>query len=296
MEATPFFNRGPSPLAKLVIFSLLSITMMLTDAYFSYLNPVRKAISFLMHPLEEAVTEPFRFYPTISHFFVTHGALMQENQTLRSRELLQAAKLTRMAALEMENRHLRAMLDIRETLHSPSIAAEIIHTGQDPFAQRVLIDKGTVHGITDGDAVMDNAGIIGQVTRAMPLDSEVTLITDKDQTTPVESLQSGVRAIVVGHGGDSELEIPFMPVNTPIKEGEWFVTSGIDGVYPRGIPVAIVTRVERNAAYAFARITCRPVAGPNRYRQVLVVGPDQPQLRPPRQEAAKVHDANSVKP
>lgn len=296
MEATPFFNRGPSPLAKLVIFSLLSIAMMLTDAYFSYLNPVRKAISFLMHPLEEVVTEPFRFYPTISHFFVTHGEIVKENQDLRSRELLQAAKLTRLAALEMENRHLRAMLQIRETLHSPSIAAEIIHTGQDPFVQRVLIDKGTVHSVNDGDAVMDNAGIIGQVTRAMPLDSEVTLITDKDQTTPVESLQSGVRGIVVGHGGDSELEIPFMPVNTAIKEGDWFVTSGIDGVYPRGIPVAIVTRVERNAAYAFARITCRPVAGPNRYRQVLVVGPDQPQLRAPKPAPAASHAAKPAKP
>lgn len=289
MEATPFFKRGPSPLAQLVIFSLLSVALMMTDAYLAYLKPVRQAIAVVLHPMEQAITEPFRLYPKISSFFVTHGQLLQENQALQEKQLIQAAKLTRLAALEMENRHLRALLQLREKTQAAGIAAEIVQTSQDPFAQRVLIDKGLVHGIQEGSAVLDNVGVVGQLTRAMPLTSEVTLITDKDQTVPVESLQSGARAIVVGHGRGGELEIPFMPVNTPIKEGDWFVTSGIDGVYPRGIPVAIVTRVERDSAYAFAKISCKPAAGPNNHRQVLIAGPDITHLRPPTRQTQPNH-------
>jgi rod shape-determining protein MreC len=160
--------------------------------------------------------------------------------------------------------------------------AEVLYAGRDPFTRRVIIDKGQQGDLKAGQPVIDEIGVLGQVTRVYPWLAEVTLITDKDQVVPVQNLRNGLRAVLAGTGNDGELELKFIPLNADFQNGDQLVTSGIDGVYPPGLPVAAVSNVERNAAYLFARITCKPLAGVSSHAQVLVVNwenkaPERPQ-------------------
>ncbi len=150
----------------------------------------------------------------------------------------------------------------------------------------MVIDKGSQSGIQAGEPVIDDVGVIGQVTRVYLLMSEVTLLSDKDQAIPLQVLRTGLRAIAYGGAEGGMLDLRFMPANADIRNGDVLVTSGIDGTYPPGLPVATVARIERDAAYAFARITLAPTAGIDRYRQVLVLS-NEANAPPPRSGASR---------
>ena len=169
-------------------------------------------------------------------------------------------------ALIAENQHLRQLLEMRERAEQTSTAAEILYVGRDPFSRKVIVDKGSSQDIEEGAAVVDDTGLIGQVTRVFPWTAEVALITDKEQAVPVQVVRSGLRGVMFGIGYDGALDLRFMPVNADIQNGDVLVTSGIDGIYPPGLPVAVVSNIERNAAYPFARITCTPAAGRQQLR------------------------------
>jgi rod shape-determining protein MreC len=162
---------------------------------------------------------------------------------------------------------------VQQRYGDTAIPVEILYTERDPFSRKITVDKGTIQHIQAGQAVVDDVGVVGQVTRVSPLSSEITLLTDKEQAIPVEVVRNGLRAIAFGHGRDGTLELPFMPVNADIQNGDQLVTSGIDGTYPAGLPVAVVSKIERNAAFAFAKIACQPSAGVERHRQLLILVP-----------------------
>ena len=149
--------------------------------------------------------------------------------------------------------------------------AEILRIPRDPFNRKVMLDKGNQSGIQPGQVVVDDTGVVGQITRSYPWVSEVTLITDKDHSVPVQVVRNGLRSVVSGTGKDDSLELRYMAGNTDIQEGDSLVTSGIDGVYPPGLPVAVVSKIERNSTYVFARVTCTPVAGVANHRQLLIL-------------------------
>ncbi|HEX7954702.1 MAG TPA: rod shape-determining protein MreC, partial [Burkholderiales bacterium] len=184
---------------------------------------------------------------------------------------LHAGQLQSQQSLIAENQHLRQLLDLRERTEQTSTVAEILYVGRDPFTRKVIIDKGSSQGIEEGAAVVDDSGLIGQVTRTFPWTAEISLISDREQVVPAQVVRNGLRAVVFGVGYDGALDLRFMPVNADVENGDVLVTSGIDGVYPAGLPVAIVSNIERNAAYPFAKITCTPAAGTNRNRQVMVL-------------------------
>ncbi|HEY6280660.1 MAG TPA: rod shape-determining protein MreC [Burkholderiales bacterium] len=265
------FKRGPSPLTRLVFFTLLSLLLFITDARFKYLETFRLSLSVVIYPLQKLATAPGLILDRVSDFFATHSYLTDENTRLSQQNLLNAAQLQRYQALEEDNNRLRRLLNARDGFQGKATLAEILYSGRDLFSRRIVIDKGRQSDIKPGQAVVDDIGVIGQVTRAYPFVSEVTLITDKEQTVPVEVVRNGLRAVVFGAGESGELELRYMPVNVEIQTGDELVTSGIDGTYPYGLPVAVVSKIERNAAYAFARIHCTPNAGVDRHRQVLVL-------------------------
>jgi len=149
--------------------------------------------------------------------------------------------------------------------------AEIVYAERDVFKRKVLINKGADANVQTGQVAMDDNGIVGQVTRVYPWLSEITLITEKDHAVPVQVLRNGLRTIVFGAGDTSQLSLRYMPVSSDIQNGDVLVTSGIDGVYPPGIPVARVEKIERDAAYPFARVTCLPVAGVDKHRHLLIL-------------------------
>ncbi len=275
MEHTPppLFRTGPTPLARLMIFSLLSIVLLIADARFNYLTYLRQITAVIVYPLQRLAAAPIVISGHIADFFVTHGALRADNQQLTQKNLELAREAQQTRALQLENAHLRGLLSVRERVTAQSIAAEILYAARDPFARKVMIDQGLQRDIEPGRPVVDHVGVIGQVTRVYPWLSEVTLITDKGHLVPVMNVRTGLRAVLAGTGDDGKLELRFIPLAADFQNGDQLVTSGIDGIYPPGLPVAEVTKVERNTALLFANITCKPVAGVNNHAQVLVLGP-----------------------
>jgi rod shape-determining protein MreC len=267
----PFFKRGPSLLTRFTFFSLLSVVLLVADARFNYLQLARQGIAAVVYPLERLSSLPAAITSRIGDFFVTQSQLQRDNEQLRHKQLLDSAALHAGKSLESENQHLRQLLELRERLPREFIAAEMVYSNRDPFTRRVVLDKGFQHGVRAGQAVVDEAGVVGQVTRVFPWVSEVTLVTDREQAIPIQSVRTGLRGVTFGIGYDGTLELRFMPVNADIQNGDLLVTSGIDGTYPPGLPVAVVSNVERNAAYPFARITCTPAASVTSFTQVLIV-------------------------
>jgi len=293
-QPPPFFKTGPTPLARLLIFSLLSFVLLFTDARFKYLEPLRHIVSIAVYPLQRIANAPIGIANRAGEFFVTHSALRAENAQLAQQNLENTIVLQQHKSLLAENVHLRELLDARERIKVHSTLAEILYAARDPFTRKIIIDKGFQHDILSGQPVIDHVGVIGQVTRVYPWLSEVTLITDKGQVVPVQNLRNGLRSVLTGTGADGVLELKFIPLNADFQNGDRLVTSGIDGVYPPGLPVAEVTDVERNSAYLFARIRCKPLAGVNNHGQILVVrqesgAPERPaeEAKPQRGKKAK---------
>ena len=221
----------------------------------------------------------------VSGYFSSQSQLQEENAGLRAQLLAQSQEAQRLAAAAAEAAQLRTLVGAAERLEYRTTPAEILYSGRDPYARKVIIDKGGQHGILAGQPVVDDRGVLGQVTRAHPLVAEVTLLTDKDQAIPVQVVRNGLRAVAFGAGLSGALEIRFMASNAEIQNGDRLVTSGIDGTYPPGLPVGTVTRIERDAAQSFARIVCEPAAGVDRHRFVLVLANQVKQ--PPYPEAAE---------
>lgn len=287
MEHTPppFFKTGPSATARLIFFAVLSLALLVTDARFKYLAGLREVASVIVYPLQRIAIAPAVVARRAAEFFVSNAALREENARLAQESLNNAARLVQFQALQAENNHLRGLLATRERIDNEVRAAEILYAARDPFSRKIVLDQGSQQDIKEGQPVIDERGVVGQVTRVYPWVSEVTLITDKNHLVPVLNPRNGLRAVLGGTGNDGVLELKFVPLNADFQTGDRLVTSGIDGVYPPGLPVAEIANVERNAAYLFARIYCRPLAGVNSYTQVLVVGAARPIPERPPEEA-----------
>ena len=266
-----FFYRGPSPFVRLLFFSVLALAIMVADARFRALDLARAAVATITYPLQQAALAPGDILRRIGDFFVTQNKLQRENVELKQSVLKKSEELQRMSLMESELANLRKLLGARALIQENSTLAEILHSGRNPFRRKVIVDKGAKDDIQLGEAVISADGVLGQVTAVFPFTSEVTLLTDKNQAVPVMLRRNGLRAVVFGNGRDGTLDLPFIPLNADVQNGDMLVTSGIDGTYPAGLFIAKVTNIERNATSAFARITCTPVAGIDQDRHVLVL-------------------------
>lgn len=284
-QAPPFFKTGPTPLTRLLIFAFVSLALLVTDARFKYLDTLRQIAAVIVYPLQRIATAPASIARRAGDFFVTHSSLRNENARLVQKSLASAALLQQFESVRAENAQLRALLGAREKVAVKSLLAEVLYAARDPFSRKIVVDKGSRQEVTGGQPVIDQFGVIGQVTRVYPWLSEVTLITEKDHLVPVLNVRNGLRAVLAGTGTDGALELRFVPLNADFQNGDRLVTSGIDGVYPPGLPVAEISNVERSAAFLFARITCKPLAGVNANLHVLIVSAERqiPQ-RPPEEE------------
>lgn len=269
--APAFFVRGPSPLARLTFFTALSLALMATDSRLNYLSSFRQQLVTLLHPLQVLANAPSNAYQFSQIYFSTHFALLNENKQLKQQALTLNANLQQLNTLKRENDHLRQLLEAQQNLTPASTLAEIEYVGRDAFTRKIIVNRGSNHHIMTGAAAVDAKGVIGQVTRTYPSSSEVTLITDKSLSIPVQIERNGLRAIAFGHGRDNTLDLPYLPANVDIKRGDKLVTSGIDGIYPTGLTVAVVSEITSYADSPFARIVCVPAAGTESNRHVLLV-------------------------
>ena len=280
----PFFKRGPAPLALLSFYVALASALFVLDLRFHALDLLRQVVSLATDPLQRLAQAPIRLLTNGSDYFVTLESAQEENRALKAAQLSLAPALARLAELEAENDRLRRLLALQPREKSIGQVARILYTARDPFARRVYIDKGMQQGLVAGQPVIDEAGIVGQVTRVFPFSAEVTLVTDKNQAVPVLVLRTGQRSVTFGMG-DGQVELKYMPANADVEVGDVLVTSGLDGVYLPGFPVARVAHVERDSAYAFARIVATPLAAVESHTLVMVLAPRQPlPPRPPEPE------------
>ena len=289
----PFFKRGPTPLVRLLLCSLLSIALLIADARYRYLDDVRRVAAVIVYPLQRLAAAPGEMLARIGEFFVAQSTLHDSNLRLAEQNLLTGAKLQKYNALAAENAYLRELLAARQRFPERTIAAEVLYSGRDPFTRKIIIDKGEQHGIKAGQPAIDQLGVIGQVTRVYPWLAEITLVTDKEQMVPVQNVRNGLRAVLGGTGSTDQLELKFIPLNADFQNGDQLATSGIDGVYPPGLPVAAVSNVERNAAYLFARIICKPVAGVSSHNQLLVLNWENTTPQRPAEEEKSLRPKKS---
>lgn len=266
----PFFNRGPGPLVRLFFFVSASLILLVVDLRFHSLEWIRLSIATAIWPVQRVAWMPIDAAGDVAHYFVRQSALEQQNAKLRHERIEASQSLLRQRHLEDENQRLRILLDMRARQPVTGRVAEIIYAARDPFARRVFIDKGLQHGVRDGQVVVDEKGVLGQVIRSFPLTAEVSLLTDKRQAIPVQVQRNGLRSVLSGAGG-GRMELRFLAGSADVKVGDVLVTSGLDGVYLAGLPVARVVKVERDNAYVFARIACEPMAGIEQHGLVLVL-------------------------
>ena len=269
-QPPPIFKRGPAPIARLFAFVIVCLVLLVADLRFRYLEVMRDALSVVTYPVQMAAATPADFVLNASRYFATLIEVQRENADLRHQQLSAGERLLRFELLELENQRLRELLDMSRRIEVKSIAADILYNAPDPFARKVILDRGAQQGVEAGLAVVDAQGVVGQVTRVHPVQSEVTLLTDRNQSIPVSVLRSGVRGVLFG-SGQGGLEMRFVLADADVREGDQLVTSGLDGVFVPGLPVAKVVGVDR-ASDAFARIECEPLAALETSVQVLVIG------------------------
>lgn len=281
----PFFKRGPAPLVRLFFFASLSVALLVIDARFRYVEGLRSWVALAAYPLQRISTAPVDFAAGIGEYFSTQAQLVADNEQLRATALAYSLDAQRFQAAQAEADQLRRLIGAAERLAVRAIPAEVLYVGRDPYSRKVFIDRGATQGVRPGSAVADEAGVVGQVTRVHPLVSEVTLLTDRDHAVPVQVVRNGLRAVAFGGGASGMLELRFMSAVADIQDGDRLVTSGIDGIYPAGLPVASVVRIEREAEHTFARAICTPVAGIDRGRYVLVLASESARAALPEDNA-----------
>jgi rod shape-determining protein MreC len=280
----PFFRQGTSALTKLLFFSALAILLMVADTRFKVTQPVRATVATLLQPLDRTLGVPVQAWEAAREYMRgLQGALAAEAAARRELAVL-AERAARLEQVSEENQRLRALLELRPALTVRSQPAEILYEAADPYSRKVIIDRGAQQGVVAGSPVINEAGVLGQVTRVYPLSAEVTLLTDKDASIPVLNSRTQARSAVFGAAEGSKQpgpEMRFMAGNADVQVGDLLTTSGVDGIYPPGLKVATIASIERAGEQGFARIALRPVASSDAVRHVLVLEPLLTQL-PPR--------------
>ena len=274
-EPPAFFRQGPSAFSRLLVFSALALLVMVADARFHVMQPLRSAVSVLLYPVQWLALRPLLLAESARS---TLGALTGNEAditSLRQQLSIQSQRAQLTEQLLLENRRLRELLALQQRLDRPALAAQVLYDAADPYTRKVILDKGEAQGLRLGAPVVDERGVLGQVTRLFPLVSEVTLVTDRDHAIPVQNARTGARGVAYGDTSThaDALELRFMAANAVVAVGDLLTTSGVDGVYPPGLPVARIEKVERRTDAVFARIYCVPLALVAGAAQVLVLAP-----------------------
>jgi rod shape-determining protein MreC len=293
----PFFRQGPSSLTKLSFCSALAVLLMVADARFTITQPIRATVATLLYPLQRALLMPVEALGGGRDYLGGLARAIAAEEAARAELARQAERAQRTDQLALENARLRALLELRPTLSVRSQAAEILYEAADPYSRKVIIDRGVTHNVILGSPVINEAGVLGQVTRVYLQSAEVTLLTDRDAAIPVLNSRTQVRSAAFGGttGGPGLLEMRFMAGNADVQIGDTLTTSGVDGVYPPGLKVASVAKIDRKIDSGFARIVLQPAAQSDGVRHVLVLEPTGARL-PPRPQAAASESGAASRP
>ncbi len=271
----PFFKQGPTSLSKLLLLSALALFLMVADKRFEFGKIVRVSLATVLSPITNVVLKPVVAIQDGFKYLDKLSSIKLSEQDAHSKLLQLSQRANQVETLALENTRLRQLLSLKETLSTPSQAAEVLYDAIDPYSRKIIVDKGSMHAVQLGSPVIDELGVLGQVVRVFPLTSEVAMIIDREQTTPVLNTRTGVRSVAYGNPSASGdiLELRFISGNADVLAGDVLTTSGVDGVYPAGLQVAKIEKIERRADSGFAKILCAPKANVLGAKHVMILNP-----------------------
>jgi len=280
----PIFSQRQSLVTRFVLLIILSLAVLCLDHRYQVLSPARQWLSVAATPVLFLADLPGRLWGTASQAVISRSELLRENARLKARNLILEQQVQKLASLTAQNIHLKELLNSSELVGEQVLVAEVVGVDPDPFRHRVTINKGSVDGVYEGQAILDAHGVMGQVVEVSPVSSRVLMLTDMSARIPVQNNRTKYRATAAGSGRKDRLELLYIPVTGDFREGDLLTTSGLGGTFPEGYPVGIVTRVGYNSGDAFASIEVQPLAETNRSRFVLLVFREVIDLNEPIEE------------
>jgi rod shape-determining protein MreC len=290
----PFFRQGPSAITKLAFFAALAVFLMAADSRWRVVAPLRSALATALLPVQQALAVPVALATQGASYLQGVKDAQGAESAARAQLARQSERASRVETLSTENVRLRALLDLQPALQAKAIAAELLYEAGDPYSRKLFINRGSRAGVVAGAPVINESGVLGQVTEVYPLSAVVTLLVDRDAAIPVLNTRSQQRGAAFGGAeGGSAMELRFMAGNADVQVGDLLTTSGVDGVYPPGLMVARVSRVERRSDAGFARIVLLPTAAMDNLRHLLVLEPLALQM--PARPAAALPDASAAR-
>jgi len=268
------FKHGPTIEARLVVLGFLALALLLVDARWSTLEPVRQGISIALYPFQRVMLAPRDGIERVKGWVDAANELRIEKEALQHQRIELAQMATHAAQLAAENEQLRRLLNVPDTVTQPAIAVEVLFEPTSAFNHHLVFNKGSNSGIRPGMPVIDEGGVVGQIVRVTPFTSEAALVNDDKLSVPVQVLRNGLRLIAFGGGADGKMEVRYLTAGADIQPGDELVTSGIGVLFPAGLPVARVDSVHRDSATGFAMALATPLAHPERHRHFLVLQVD----------------------
>lgn len=265
------FKRGPSVDVRLFLLLVLSLALLVVDARSSLLAPVRETLAVAIYPFQRLALAPRDAMDYIDSWRHAATLARDERDALRRQHIEMAQLSTHAAQLATENEQLRRLLNISEEISQHSVAVEVFYVPPNIFNHRLVFNKGTSDGIQPGMPVIDEGGVVGQIVRVTPYTSEAALLIDDQVSIPVQVLRNGLRLIAFGSNEVGKIEVRYLTASADVHEGDILVTSGIGGLFPAGLPVARVEKVDRDPGTGFAIAIAQPLSHPERYRHFLVL-------------------------
>uniref|UniRef100_UPI00333E61A1 rod shape-determining protein MreC n=1 Tax=Castellaniella defragrans TaxID=75697 RepID=UPI00333E61A1 len=281
------FKHGPSADVRLFLLLILSLTLLVVDARSALLAPVRQALAVAIYPFQRVALAPRDVIDYIDSWTQAAALARDERDALRRQRIEMAQLSTHAAQLTAENEQLRRLLNISEEIPQQSVAVEVFYVPPNAFSHRLVFNKGARDGIQPGMPVIDEGGVVGQIVRVTPFSSEAALLIDDQVSIPVQVLRNGLRLIAFGSNEVGKIEVRYLTASADVREDDTLVTSGIGGLFPAGLPVGRVEKVDRDPGTGFAMAVAQPLSHPERYRHFLVLKVD---VSDARQSAAEAPD------
>ena len=272
-RSSKLFNKGPSLLSKFLLISLISIVLMGIDFRFHYLKNIRQTTNVFTKPFHAFLNLPSNLYDFTTQYFSNQSQLIHENEILKLDMDRLKADLQRLDFIDQENDQLKNLLEVKNAHKFKTEAVSIIYSRFDPFNQKIIIDGGQNKNFQAGQPVIDALGLVGQISSVFPETSEVVLLIDKKMSVPIQIQRNGLRAITNGNGQNEMITLSYLPHSVDVIQGDILKTSGIDTIYPEGLAVAEVIKINNDLKLPFAKIICKPIASIRNFNHLLVVMP-----------------------
>lgn len=267
----PIFSRGPSLQLRLFLAVIAAIGLIVADSRLGTFVKIRNYMDTAVSPFYFLANGPRKVLDSVSETLATRQQLELENRALRQELLLKNSDILLLGQFKQENARLRELLGspLRQDEHK--MVTQVISTGSDPYSDQLVIDKGSDNGVYEGQPVISDKGVVGQVVAVAKVTSRVLLICDASHALPIQVLRNDIRVIAAGSGCADDLQLEHLPNNTDIRVGDVLVTSGLGGRFPEGYPVAVVSSVKVDNQRAYTVIQARPTAGLQRLRYLLLL-------------------------